>query len=59
MSDKTDIVYRLRHDCISLIADEAADEIERLRKELKECEDLLDEYQRVETDRTRWENINE
>ena len=38
---------------------EAANEIERLRKELKECEDLLDEYQRVETDRTRWENINE
>lgn len=36
---------------------EAANEIERLRKELKECEDLLDEYQRVETDRTRWENI--
>lgn len=34
MSDKTDIVYRLRHDCMSLIADEAADVIERLRKEL-------------------------
>jgi len=43
----------------SPICQEAANEIERLRKELKECEDLLDEYQRVETDRTRWENINE
>jgi hypothetical protein len=31
MSD--DIVTRLRRDCMSLIADEAADEIERLRKE--------------------------
>ena len=43
----------------SPICQEAANEIERLRKELKECEDLLDEYQRVETDRTRLENINE
>ena len=28
-----DITTRLRRDCMSLIADEAADEIERLRKE--------------------------
>lgn len=33
MSDPNDIVTRLRRDCMSLIADEAADEIERLRKE--------------------------
>ena len=37
MSDKTDIVYRLRHDCMILIADEAADEIERLRDERDEA----------------------
>lgn len=30
-----DITTRLRRDCMSLIADEAADEIERLRMELK------------------------
>jgi hypothetical protein len=52
-----DIVTRLRRDCMSLIADEAADEIERLRQELQECEDLLDRYQREDADRTRWENI--
>ena len=38
---------------------EAADEIERLRKELAESKRLLDEYQREAADRTRWENINE
>ena len=32
---------------------------DRLRKELKESEKLLDEYQREAADRTRWENINE
>ena len=37
---------------------QAADEIERLRKELQESEDLLDEYRRIETDRNRWEDIN-
>ena len=35
---------------------QAADEIERLRKELAESERLLDEYQREAADRTRWEN---
>jgi len=30
-----DIVTRLRRDCMSLIADEAADEIERLREQLR------------------------
>jgi hypothetical protein len=34
MSD--DIVTRLRRDCMSLIADEAADQIERLREERDE-----------------------
>jgi len=37
----------------------AADEIERLRKELQESEDLLDEYRRCEMDRNRWENTND
>lgn len=32
-----DIVTRLRRDCMSLIADEAADEIERLRAERDEA----------------------
>ena len=39
MSD--DIVIRLRRDCMSLIADEAADEIERLREDLEETRMLL------------------
>lgn len=34
-----DIVTRLRRDCMSLIADEAADEIERLRNALH---DIID-----------------
>lgn len=33
---------------------QAANEIERLRKELEESESLLDEYQREAADRTRW-----
>lgn len=37
----------------------AADEIERLRKELEESESLLDEYQREAADRTRWENTDD
>jgi hypothetical protein len=40
----------------SPICQEAADEIERLRKELQESEKLVDEYQRETSDRTRWEN---
>lgn len=39
----------------SPICQEAADEIDRLRKELEESESLLDEYQRDAADRTRWE----
>lgn len=31
-------------------------EVERLRKELQEAEKLVDEYQRENADRTRWEN---
>ena len=37
---------------------EAADEIERMRNELQECNKLLDEYQRADADRIRWENSN-
>lgn len=33
-------------------------EIERLRKELQECENLLDEYRRADTDRYRWDHYN-
>jgi len=40
----------------SPICQEAADEIERLRKQLQESEKLVDEYQRENADRTRWEN---
>ncbi len=36
-----DITTRLRRDCMSLIADEAADEIERLRKERDEARQRL------------------
>lgn len=34
-------------------------EIDRLRKELEESERLLDEYQRADADRTRWEHLND
>ena len=34
----------------------AENEIEQLRKELAECEELLDEYRKCEMDRNRWEN---
>jgi len=30
-------------------------DIAELRKNLQECEELIDEYQRSEADRTRWE----
>jgi hypothetical protein len=58
---ENDIVIRLRgfwqpNDTHSGLRDEAADEIERLRKELQEAEKLVDEYQRENADRTRWEN---
>ena len=43
----------------SPICQEAANEIELLRKELEESERLLDEYQREAADRTRWENTND
>lgn len=61
MNDDIDIVDRLRISWTSMTAmgnaerEEAADEIERLRKELQECEKLIDEYQRADADRTRWE----
>jgi hypothetical protein len=62
MSD--DIVTRLRavlnHDrSVELMIREAADEIERLREELRECESLIDEYRRVEMDRDRWDCFKE
>lgn len=64
MTDNTDIVIRLRavlHNdrSVELMNQEAANEIEQLRKELTESERLLDEYQREAADRTRWENTNE
>ena len=37
---------------------EAAVEITRLRGELAECEDLLDEYRRCSADRNRWDDTN-
>lgn len=50
MSKQTDIVTRLRRDCMSLIADEAADEIERLRAERDDARalfcGLLEAYKR-------------
>jgi len=44
MTDKTDIVIRLRglwqdNDCTSTLMDQAADEIERLRRELGQVSD--------------------
>ena len=69
MTDNIDIVAQLREGGFithigglpreSKLLHEAADEIERLRKELEESEKLLDEYQREAVDRTRWENTNE
>lgn len=59
-----DIVARLRDYHATVLAappyyreltQAAADEIERLRKELEESERLLDEYQRADADRTSWE----
>lgn len=50
-----DITTRLRRDCMSLIADEAADEIERLRDELSArnayeyCKTLTELRHRIET----------
>jgi hypothetical protein len=63
MSD-TDIVTWLRsilHNdrSVELRCQEAANEIERLREELRECENLLDEYRRVEMDRDRWDFLRE
>ena len=48
MSDPTDIVARLRgawlpNDTLSIIRDEAADEIERLRKERDDLNRLVEE----------------
>lgn len=63
MSD-TDIVTWLRsilHNdrSVELNCQKAANEIERLREELRECENLLDEYRRVEMDRDRWDSLRE
>ena len=60
----TDIVTWLRsilHNdrSVELRCQEAANEIERLREELRECESLLDEYRRVEMDRDRWDSLRE
>ena len=47
MSDPNDIVTRLRRDCMSLIADEAADEIERLRSDLLIFRGVAHELDRI------------
>ncbi|MEY2818363.1 MAG: hypothetical protein RL275_1826 [Chloroflexota bacterium] len=67
MPDYQPIDYRLR--CHTKRTDLPADvlrdigeayaEIERLREELRECENLLDEYRRVEMDRDRWDFLRE
>ena len=62
--DDPDIVTWLRsilHNdrSVELRCQEAANEIERLREELRECESLLDEYRRVEMDRDRWDYLRE
>ena len=44
---------------VELHCQKAANEIERLREELRECESLLDEYRRVEMDRDRWDSLRE
>ena len=69
MEMNDDIVVRLREEGFithmaklsreSKILHAAADEIERLRNEIQECENLIDEYQREDADRTRWGNNND
>lgn len=59
-----DIVARLRavlHNdrSVELMNREAADEIERLRLELKECEEVLESYRREASDRDTWEARND
>ena len=54
-----DIVKQLRansecHAPHLMIA--AADEIQRLRDEVKDCENLIDLYERAEADRTRFQD---
>lgn len=44
---------------VELRCQEAANEIERLRKELQETEDLLDIYRREDMDRSRWDGLHE
>lgn len=68
-SNNIDIVEYLRRNAVFNHRDTyiaAANEIERLRaerdearRELKESEKLLDEYQRESADRTRWEDSND
>ena len=60
----TDIVTWLRsilHNdrSVELRCQEAANEIERLRQELQETEDLLDIYRREDMDRSRWDSLHE
>ena len=54
-----DGIPALLYEAAIKIQDLQGNEIERLRKELAECEDLLDEYRRIEMDRNRWENTND
>jgi len=54
-----DGIPALLYEAAIKIQDLQGNEIERLRKELQESEDLLDEYRRVEMNRNRWENTND
>lgn len=68
LASAADEIERLRNDLdgsqlayrgASYDRDRMRAEIERLRNELQECEKLLDEYQRADADRIRWENSND
>ena len=43
-------------ECLRSQLKDVTEEMERLRNELQECEKLVDEYQRENADRIRWEN---
>lgn len=50
----SDALQEARWEALAETVSEAATEIERLRNDLKECENLLDLYERAEADRTRF-----
>ena len=51
-------VHREAFTRCEALTGEAAVEITRLRGELAECEELLDEYRRCSADRNRWDDTN-